>query len=56
MVKVEIQAITETGSCVYSEIKLQENYTMNQVVSEIKRLGYTSFRILSTGMKFVKVA
>ena len=50
-----IQAITEIGCCVYANINLPEDYTMNQVVTEIKRLGYKAFRIVETGMRFVHV-
>lgn len=55
MVKVNIQAITNMGCCVYTTITLSEDYTMNQVIKEVKRLGYKSFRILSSGMRFVNV-
>ena len=48
-----IQAITNMGCCVYTNINLPEDYTMNQVVTEIRRLGYKAFRIVKTGMRFV---
>lgn len=50
---MNIQAITEMGCCVYTSIKVREEYTMNEVVSEVKRLGYKAFRIIETGMRFV---
>lgn len=53
MTKLNIQAITEMGCCVYTMINLPVDYTMNQVVSEVKRLGYKAFRIVETGMRFV---
>ena len=55
MIKLNIQAITEMGSCVYTSIKVSEDYTMNEVVREIKRLGYRYFRLLDNNMRFVKV-
>lgn len=55
MIKLNIQAITEMGSCVYTSIKVSEDYTMNEVVREIKRLGYKYFRLLDNNMRFVKV-
>lgn len=50
---MNIQAITEMGCCVYTSINVREEYTMNEVVSEVKRLGYKAFRIIETGMRFV---
>ena len=56
MTKLNIQAITETyGCCVYAEIALPEDYTMNMVVREVKRLGYSHFRIVDAMKKFVAV-
>lgn len=56
MTKVYIQAITGTyGCCVYTEINLPEDYTMNQVVNEVRRLGFRAFRILDTMKRFVNV-
>jgi len=57
MVKLYIQAITKaSGCCVYTEINLPEDYTMNMVVNEVKRLGYSHFRIVDTMKRFVKVS
>ncbi len=53
MTKLNIQAITEMGSCVYTELNLSEDYTMNMVVNEVKRLGYQAFRIVDTMKQFV---
>lgn len=55
MTKLYIQAITESGSCVYTTINLKEDYTMNMVVKEVKRLGYTHFRIVESMKVFVKI-
>lgn len=56
MTKLNIQAITKTyGCCVCTEIALLEDYTMNMVVREVKRLGYSHFRIIDTMKKFVAV-
>lgn len=50
---LDIQAITEMGCCVYTSIIVSEDYTMNEVVREVKRNGYKAFRILETKMRFV---
>lgn len=56
MTKLYIQAITKTyGCCVYTEISLPEDYTMNMVINEIRRLGYSKFRIVDTMKTFVAV-
>ena len=39
------QFITEMGCCVYATITVNEDYTMNEVVREVKRLGYKAFLI-----------
>ena len=53
MRELDVQVITEMGCCIYTAIKVNEDYTMNEVVREIKRLGYKAFRIIETGMRFV---
>ncbi len=53
---LKIQAITEMGSCVYTEINVSEDYTMSEVVREIKRLGYKQFRLVKTMKRFVEIA
>ena len=55
MTRLTIQAITTMGSCVYTEIKVGEDYTMNEVVREVKRLGYKMFRIVDTMKRFVAI-
>jgi len=55
MTKLYMQAITEMGSCVYTELNLPEDYTMNMVVNEVKRLGYNAFRIVDTMKRFVYI-
>lgn len=55
MTTLKIQAITEMGCCVYTSIKVSEDYTMDEVVSEVKRQRYTMFRLLDTMMRFVKI-
>ena len=42
-IKLHGQFITEMGCCVYTTIKVSEDYTMNEVVREVKRLGYKAF-------------
>ena len=46
------QFITEMGCCVYTTITVNEDYTMNEVVREVKRLGYKAF-CLATMKRFV---
>ena len=46
------QFITEMGCCVYATITVNEDYTMNEVVIEVKRLGYKAF-CLATMKRFV---
>lgn len=46
------QFITEMGCCVYATITVNEDYTMNEVVREVKRLGYKAF-CLATMKRFV---
>jgi hypothetical protein len=55
MMKLMTQAITKMGCCVYTEIKVSDDYTMNEVVREIKRLGYTQFRLIDTMKRFAEV-
>jgi len=54
MTTLLVQAITEVGACVYASIKVNEDYTMNQVVNEIKRLGFKAFRLESM-KRFVEI-
>ena len=51
---LEIQAITGMGCVVYASIRVREDYTMNEVVKEVKRQGYTAFRLPSMKV-FVRV-
>ena len=55
MTILKIQAITEMGCCVYASIKVSEDYTMNEVVREVKRLGYIKFRLIDTMKRFADV-
>lgn len=53
--ELRIQAITEMGCTVYTSIKVSEDYTMNEVVREVKRNGYKMFRLIETMKKFVEI-
>ena len=55
MEKVYVQAITSMGCVVYLDVNLPENYTMTQMVNEIRSQGFTQFRIVETMNRFVKV-
>lgn len=48
MKTLKIAGITEMGSHIYTEIRVREDYTMNEVVKEVKRLGYKYFRLTET--------
>ena len=52
---LKIQAITEMGCTVYATIRVSEDYTMSEVVREVKRNRYKMFRIVDTMKVFVKV-
>lgn len=52
---LKIQAITEMGCCVYASIKVSEDYTMNEVVREVKRMRFVKFRLVDTMNTFAKV-
>lgn len=55
MKTLNIQATTEMGCTVYASIRVHEDYTMNEVVRTVKENGYTSFRLVDTMRKMVKV-
>lgn len=55
MTKLAVAVTTEMGCHIYTEITVSEDYTMNEVVREIKRLGYNSFRLVNTMKTYVKV-
>ena len=48
MMNLKVAGITEMGCHIYTEITVKEDYTMNEVVNEIKRLGYVKFRLVDT--------
>ena len=52
---LRIQAITEMGCTVYTSINVSEDYTMNEVVREVKRNGYKMFRLVETMKRFVEI-
>ena len=54
MIKIDGMFITETGSCIKGSLTLKEDYTMNDVVREVKRQRYTMF-CLSTMKIFVRI-
>lgn len=55
MKELNIAVITEMGSHIITKIKVKEDHTMNQVVEEVRRLGYTQFRLVDTMRCYVKV-
>lgn len=55
MKELEVAVITEMGSHIYTTIKVNEDYTMNEVVREVKRLGYSSFRLVGSMKCYVRV-
>lgn len=54
MTELEIAVTTEMGCHIYTTIKVSEDYTMNEVVREVRRLGYTSFRLIKTMKRYVE--
>lgn len=56
MTTLQIAVVTKMGSHIYTEITVSEDYTMNEVVREVKRLGYISFRLVDTMKKYVNIA
>lgn len=55
MISLPIAVTTEMGCHIYTEIKVREDYSMNEVVKEVKRLGYVTFRLLGSMKRYVKV-
>lgn len=55
MTKLYIQAITEMGCVFYTEISLPKDYTMNQVVEEVRIRDCVAFRIVDTMKRFVYI-
>ena len=55
MTTLKIAVITEMGCHIYTEITVREDYTMSEVVREVKRLGYISFRLIDTMNGYAKV-
>ena len=52
---LKIQAITEMGCCVYAELNVSDDYTMNEVVKEVKRMRFVKFRLIDTMKVFAEV-
>ena len=55
MTKVYVQAVTQMGCVVYTDVIVPVDYTMNQMVNTIRRLGFKQFRIVETMNRFVRV-
>lgn len=56
MKELKIQALTkEYGCCVYDTIRVNEDYTMNEVVTAVKSKGYKAFRLVETMKRFVEI-
>ncbi len=54
-ITLELQGIDGMGCCAYFSIKINEDYTMRQIVEEVKSRGYVKFRILTTMKCFANV-
>ena len=50
---LEMQGIDEMGICAYFSIKVNEDYTMRQLVDAVISRGYVKFRIVNTMKVFV---
>lgn len=55
MKKLMAQVISEIGCCVYVEVKVSDDYTMNEVMREIKRMRFVKFRLVDTMKAFAEV-
>ena len=56
MTTLNIQAITKVYGCVvYTNIKVRDDYTMNEVVTAVRNRGYRAFRLVDTMKRFVEV-
>lgn len=55
MTKLNVQATTVTGATVYASIKVSDDYTMTEVVRELKRQGFIEFRLVDSMKRFAKV-
>ena len=55
MTKIYFTGIRESGACVYGcDVVMNEDYTMNQLVTYLKKLGYKAF-MTNTMKKFVYI-
>lgn len=52
---IRVAGVTEMGSHVYTEITVSEDYTMNEVVREIRRRGFIRFRLVDTMKGYAEV-
>ena len=50
---LEMQGIDKMGICAYFSIKINEDYTMRQLVDIVISRGYVKFRIINTMKVFV---
>lgn len=50
-----VTVVTELGSYINTEIKVSEDYTMNEVARAIKSMGYVRFRIIGSMKAFARV-
>lgn len=55
MKKLLVQAITNEGCCVYATVHVSNDYTMNEIVREIKRMRYVKFRLVETMKAFADI-
>lgn len=55
MKQLNVAVTTEMGSHIYTTITVREDYSMNEVVKEIRRLGYVSFRLVDSMKTYARV-
>lgn len=48
MTILDVAGITESGAHIYTSISVSEDYSETEVVKEIKRLDFVSFRLVDT--------
>lgn len=54
-IEIPMQAVTTGGCVVYTSVIMNEDYTMNQLVSYLRFLGYKNFRIIGSMRTFAEV-
>lgn len=54
-ITLEMQGIDEMGICTYFSLRVNEDYTMKQLVDAVISRGFVKFRIVNTMKVFADV-